>query len=607
MNNRPRTRPLRRALAVATAVALALAGGCAGPAGEDAPDGTGGDALGSAAADGSSAASADAGPDAATDAVGAAVDLFDPGRLLVIDIELAEAAWDALRFEKRDLSGLLGPDCRSGPFDSNFTWHKASVRVDGSKLDEVGVRKKGFVGSMSTVKPSLKLKFDKWRPDQRAFGRERMTLNNNRQDPSLVRTCLGYAVFAAVGVPAPRCSLALVRVNGRSLGIYSHVEDVKRDFLARHFDDADGDLYEGTLSDFRPGWLATFEAKTDATDPAHPALDALAATLSSPDEGLIAALEAQLDLPAFLRFWAAEVLLSHWDGYSGNRNNYFVYREPSGGKLHLLPWGTDGVLRERPGTGPAGPADVQAAGRLTRRLYAHPEGRTRYLEALGAALASWNPAALQAQIAGLQALVSEHVATDPLLSASSHAEDTAALQAFVAARAGRIAAVQATPPAWTAAEEDFGCLTIGATAQGSFSTTWGSLAVANAWLAGQGTIAGEANGAPYQASAGVKAGPADDAPGLADVHVIFAHPSDPDLYYVLVLRTPAVDFSAGLSMPLGGLFGSGGFLLTFRASTQKVDVAAWIWDGSFELEQAATEPGAPVKGSFDLELVWAGG
>lgn len=586
-------------VALVAAVALSFAAGCASPATES--DHGAMDAHGSVDTEGDQAG------DAANDGAAVTVDLFDPSRLLVIDIELAEAAWDTLRFEKRDLSGLLGPDCRTGPFESNFTWQKAVVHIDGVRLDEVGVRKKGFVGSMSTVKPSLKLKFDKWRPGQRAFGRERMTLNNNRQDPSLVRTCLGYAVFTAVGVPAPRCNLALVRVNGRSLGIYSHVEDIKRDFLTQHFGDADGDLYEGTLSDFRPGWLATFEAKTDTTDPAHPALDALAATLSGPEDELIAALEAQLDLPSLLRFWAAEVLLSHWDGYSGNHNNYFVYREPTGGKLHLLPWGTDGVLRERPGAGEAGPADVQASGRLTRRLYAHPEGRMRYLEALGTALESWDPSALQAQIGALQALAADHIDADPLLTPGSHAEDTAALEAFIAARAARITAARKSPPAWTTPEQDFGCLAVGATAKGNFSTTWGSLAVANAWLAGQGAIAGEANGTPYEASAGVKAGPPDDAPGQADVHVIFAHPTDADLYYVLVLRTPAADFRAGLTMPIGGLFGSGGFLLTFRASTKKIDVVAWIWDGTFALEQAATEVGAGVKGSFDLQLVWAGG
>jgi hypothetical protein len=37
-----------------------------------------------------------------------------------------------------------------------------------------------------------------------------MTLNNNKQDPSAIHQCLGYAVFADAGVPAPRCNFAHV-------------------------------------------------------------------------------------------------------------------------------------------------------------------------------------------------------------------------------------------------------------------------------------------------------------------------------------------------------------------------------------------------------------
>ena len=32
-----------------------------------------------------------------------------------------------------------------------------------------------------------------------------------------------------------------------------------------------------------------------------------------------------VDLDAFYKFWAMEGLLGFWDGYSANRNNFFVY------------------------------------------------------------------------------------------------------------------------------------------------------------------------------------------------------------------------------------------------------------------------------------------
>ena len=34
------------------------------------------------------------------------------------------------------------------------------------------------------------------------------------------------------------------------------------------------------------------------------------------------------------------MLVGHWDGYAGDRNNYHFYREPDG-PFVFIPWGTD--------------------------------------------------------------------------------------------------------------------------------------------------------------------------------------------------------------------------------------------------------------------------
>ena len=125
--------------------------------------------------------------------------------------------------------------------------------MDGQRYGAVGVRKRGFIGSVSFRKPSLKLDFDKYVDDQALGGvLRRINLNNSVQDPTLLNTCLAYYVFAAAGLPAPRCNYARVAVNGRELGLYVHVEDIERSLLKRSFADSGGNLYEGTFSDFRP-------------------------------------------------------------------------------------------------------------------------------------------------------------------------------------------------------------------------------------------------------------------------------------------------------------------------------------------------------------------
>ena len=51
-----------------------------------------------------------------------------------------------------------------------------------------------------------------------------------------------------------------------------------------------------------------------------------------------------VDLESFYRFWATEGLVGFWDGYSGNKNNFFVYLNPENNKFHFIPWGMDSIF-----------------------------------------------------------------------------------------------------------------------------------------------------------------------------------------------------------------------------------------------------------------------
>ena len=181
---------------------------------------------------------------------------------------MESADWENIRNQTRDLSKIFGPGCRAEPFFSPFTYVPATVIVDGEEIQSVGVRKKGFLGSLDKKKPSLKIKFDEYVEDQEFLGMNRLTLNNNKQDRSQIGQCMAYSLFASAGLPASRCNFAELTVTGQNLGLFSNVESIKKRFIARHFDDNDGRLYEGTLrSDFAPNWINTFEAKTKKSDP----------------------------------------------------------------------------------------------------------------------------------------------------------------------------------------------------------------------------------------------------------------------------------------------------------------------------------------------------
>lgn len=168
--------------------------------------------------------------------------IFDPERVLQVSITMAPADWDALRFQARDVYDTLGPTCMDGPPPNPYTEFPASISVDGEALSLVSVRKKGFYGSSDQFKPSLKVDLGEYVGGQTISGTDRFTFNNARQDPALVKQCLGYALFAAAGVPASRCNFANVSVNGQGLGVYVNVEDIKEPMLARHFPNITGNL-----------------------------------------------------------------------------------------------------------------------------------------------------------------------------------------------------------------------------------------------------------------------------------------------------------------------------------------------------------------------------
>ena len=341
-----------------------------------------------------------------------AVDLWPTDRVLDIRITLKQEDWDLLRHQDRDLMEWFHESRRVRPPEAPFTYVLADVTIDGVEFPRVGLRKKGFVGSMSTTRPSLKLRLDYIDKGSSVDGITGLTLNNANQDHSFASQFMGYAFFNAVGSPASRCGFAEVTVNGQSLGVYVNVEQVNRRFCRRAFGSDKGVLYEGSNTDFFEGWAGGFEHKfgDDAVGRAkiQQLIDLLHPIERPVDEAEVGKL---VDLDAFYTYWAAENLVSFWDGYSANRNNYFIYLDPEDDRFHFVPWGADILFntkeRHRP---PGAPLSVWLKGLLAYKLYQLPEGRKRLVAAMECALAlGWNEEAMVRELERIQALLAPHV------------------------------------------------------------------------------------------------------------------------------------------------------------------------------------------------------
>jgi hypothetical protein len=82
------------------------------------------------------------------------------------------------------------------------------------------------------------------------------------------------------------------------------------------------------------------------------------------------------DLDQMTRMWAVEKYIGHWDGYVGNRNNYYVHSD-SAGRFSIFPWGTDQAWTRRL---PFGSDAVR--GRMFTRCLADSSCETMYRAAL---------------------------------------------------------------------------------------------------------------------------------------------------------------------------------------------------------------------------------
>ena len=124
---------------------------------------------------------------------------------------------------------------------------RATVREGDQIFEEVGIHLKGRAGSFRNFrdKPALTLNFDKFRRGQKFHGLDKLHLNNSVQDSSYLSELICSELFLEAGVPTPRVAHARVVLNGRDRGLYVLKEGFDRSFLAHHFEDKTGNLYDG--------------------------------------------------------------------------------------------------------------------------------------------------------------------------------------------------------------------------------------------------------------------------------------------------------------------------------------------------------------------------
>ncbi len=295
-------------------------------------------------------------------------------------LDIGPESWNAINAQANP------PGCV--PYSRDY--YTGTLRFGDQTFPGVGIKTKGGCGSSRDLngKASFKINLEWDDPEvdgcpaeRRLLGEKSFTFNNGVQDRSASNERLGYPIFRALGIPAPRAASVRIFVNDELWGLYTHVETIDRRFLSRWFANNDGMLYEGTYwcdltpnnvppSDDDDSYCLTREfspnpctAPAPDADPLDYALlrDLTEQIAALPPGGFYPAIADFFDWDRFLTTWAIEAVIDHWDNYAFTiKNNYRIYHDPTSDRWTMITtgidqtfennqdaWGVEGVLAAR--------------------------------------------------------------------------------------------------------------------------------------------------------------------------------------------------------------------------------------------------------------------
>ena len=260
--------------------------------------------------------------------------IFVQNELTVIELELDEA----------DKQNLVFPD---DPFQDIY--YPATIHLRNSKLDTifgpVGIRIRGNT-SRSKYKKSFKIDFKEYGGEQ-VYKLKKLNLKPNTNDPSMLREPISWIMYRNMNVPAARTSFVELFMNEEFMGVYQNVENIDDEFVDRRYGNENGNLYKCTYGatldknlDLYNNKIIELKTNTEVNDRSK--LVAFVNLLNStPGSNWETQLEAIFDVDNYLRQLAVESMIGHWDGYSFNINNYYLYENPETQKIHYIPYDLD--------------------------------------------------------------------------------------------------------------------------------------------------------------------------------------------------------------------------------------------------------------------------
>ncbi|PKL76838.1 MAG: spore coat protein CotH [Candidatus Melainabacteria bacterium HGW-Melainabacteria-1] len=249
----------------------------------------------------------------------------------------------------------------------------ATLSFEGKTWQNVGIRYKGNSSLRSswgrTLKMPFRFDFDEFENEypeiknQRFFGFKRLTLSSGFTDNSLIREKVVADIFRDAGVPAAKTAFYRLYVDygegSKYFGLYTMVEAPDKPMLAQQFKNAEGNLYKptGNGAKFVNFDEKAFPKKTNENSSDFNDIKAVFSALHADRADAAkwrAGLEQVFDVDNYLNYLAVNTLIQNWDTYGRMSHNYYLYTDPSDGKVHWIPWDHNMALSGDMGGGMGG-------------------------------------------------------------------------------------------------------------------------------------------------------------------------------------------------------------------------------------------------------------
>ncbi|MFZ2286241.1 MAG: CotH kinase family protein [Bacteroidales bacterium] len=127
-------------------------------------------------------------------------------------------------------------------FHAAFVFDNGRVR---DTVDPVGFRLRGNTSRNSQKKP-FKVSFNTFTPGGKYYGVEKMNLNGEHNDPTVMRSKVMWDILRKWNIAVPGANHVRVYINGNYYGLYINVEHIDEEFAGREIAVID-------VRGFRPG------------------------------------------------------------------------------------------------------------------------------------------------------------------------------------------------------------------------------------------------------------------------------------------------------------------------------------------------------------------